>query len=118
MKSSPMLLNFYQAWLAGSDRSWVRSDSNSLCVNLGEWMWKNYYKDEFDSMQEDMFWQQRDALAREMKQQFMEEGLNVFYPFHKDYTDYVQETVKNACATNPLRVQWVQDRIKDMEGVE
>lgn len=115
MKSSYMLYAFYQAWLAGSDRNWVRSDVNGLCVNLGEWMWKNYYKDDFNLVQEDEFWEQRDALAREMKQQFMEEELNVSYPFHKDYTDYVQEAVKNACSINPLRLQWVLDRIE--EGV-
>jgi hypothetical protein len=57
-------------------------------------------------------------LSREMDAQFTEAGLCVNLPFNSDVEEYSKESHKDGCYYNPARRQWVQDRIKDMEGVE
>ena len=115
MKSSAMLLAFYQAWLTGHDLHYFRGDNTGLCANLEEWVRKNHYQDDFNQEQKEVFCQLCNNLIREMKQQFITAGLDPLYPFNTTYVDYVEETAKGFCHVNPFRVEWVVNRLE--EGV-
>lgn len=119
MKSSKMLLEFYKAWLAGTDDSgYVRDDGNGLCGNLGEYTWKHLWRSDFTEREEGEFWEVREKLEQEMKLQFISAGLSAHFPFNYSFILYLDETLQKGCSINTARLQWVKDRISDMEEVK
>lgn len=106
MKSSPVLLAFYKAWLGEAKPTRYQRRNGGLCPNLVEFM-------------DAVFPEHRLApVMEEMHQQFYDANLNGVHPFHEDIHEYRAEVGNRACHTNKLRVQWVKDRIKDMEDAK
>lgn len=102
MKSSPVLLAFYKAWL---DPHYVHRNAG-LCCNFDQFM-----TDNFPTIRHDVY-------REELRTQFIDAGVDTFYPFNISAEDYQRETSSCSCHTNKLRIQWVQDRIKDMEEAQ
>lgn len=102
MKSSELLLGFYQWWL----KSDSITTSSGLCTNLA--IYTNHKQTPDHEYR---------RVESEMKDQFMQAGLDLSFPFNEDQEDYFMESHLSSCPYNPHRVQWVQDRIKDMEAV-
>lgn len=111
MKSSPLLLAFYKAWRRGADENgYVRRDNAGLCYNLRVYIlaaekYPDYAGDK---------WACADLL-HEMKKQYRSAGLDDTLPFDGHFWRYNLDSNQNACSSNPKRIQWVLDRIADME---
>lgn len=106
MKSSPILLAFYKAWLGETKPGKYQRRNGGLCPNLVEFMDTVFPECRLSPVME------------EMHQQFRDAGLNETHPFHADIFEYRGEVGRRSCHTNKVRIQWVQDRIKDMEETE
>ena len=95
IKSSPELLAFYRWWLENKDEVNALK-MYGLCSSTME----DYPEGDCN-------------LQIELTAQFVEAGLNYNYPFgHENYL------MRQSCDTmhlDPLRIAWVEARIKDME---
>lgn len=111
--SSVLLRAFYQWWIANTDEAF---NSAGLCVNLGCFTWNTLYRSNFSEEEEEEYWEIHTEVQREMKQQFIQAGLDPSYPFNINYASYVGETVRCACHLNPQRIQWVLDRLAEGES--
>lgn len=104
--SSEKLYEFYtayQKWLNDPDKylGYKFSKQTGLKNNLkayAEWRWS---------------WRERDNLLREMQAQFVAAGRPLNFPFTTDQAAYWLESTNANCHTNPERIKWVDDRIKD-----
>lgn len=106
--SSTMLLMFYKRWLEG-DTSLNRTE-HGLCLCINHFV-RSHYAEDVPSPRwyDDMV----NSLLYEMRKQFEEAGLSAINPFNKAYADYFFEVENKMCHLNPLRIQWVKDRIED-----
>ena len=109
--SSPVLLAFYESWLA--NRTTEDRTSNGLCVCLGNFMYDELMDHAVTDEQEELFWKDTYEVGNEMKAQFVSAGLSHYAPFNKDYVAYDKECADQKCHENKRRIQWVTDRIKD-----
>lgn len=109
--SSPVLLAFYESWLA--DRTAEGRTSNGLCVCLGHFIWDEIIIHATTDEEEKLFWDFREDVAEEMNAQFVSAGLSHYAPFNKDYVAYDKECADQKCHENKRRIQWVTDRIND-----
>lgn len=110
-KSTPVLLEFYKAWLeaaeapdADSDEHFIFRNGMGLCGNLE--MWCDEYYDEEDV--------EANAAYCCMKEQFESIGLSSIYPFGE--MEYNEAAYADTQHKNARRLAWVRNRIKDMEG--
>lgn len=106
MKSSPVLLAFYKAWIGETKHHRYTRRNGGLCPNLTEFM---------DAAFPGCI---QAPVMEEMHKQFHAAGLPVSHPFNMDMSGYRQEVGLRCCHRNASRVQWVKNRIKDMEEVE
>ena len=107
MKSSPFLLAFYKAWIGETKHpNWQRYNGG-LCMNLYEFACAMYPNQRIAG-----------GYLDEMREQFLDAGLNPEVPFNDHLHGYREELYNHACHTNKLRIQWVKNRIKDMEETE
>lgn len=109
--SSPVLLAFYESWLA--DPRTKERTSNGLCICLNNFIWDELWDSNFSEEQEQQFSVMCNAVSEELKEQFRCAGLSVSVPFNDHYEDYVQECIHSRSHENKLRVEWVQERVKD-----
>ncbi|WNL63488.1 hypothetical protein [Citrobacter phage Tr1] len=77
-----------------------------LCSNL--WAWCQYVCTDED-IQADL----REALAQEMRNQFLKAGVCTTVPFECVGHFYWIEAQNGICNSNPLRLQWVKERLVD-----
>ena len=106
IESSPTLTIFYQdyqAWLdEGAPQDAPFRRYSGLCANMYEVFLSNDCS---------LF-----GVYRELKQ-FREAGLDDTLPFNEnDFGSYLAEMGEETCHLNPARVNWVKQRIADMEG--
>lgn len=109
--SSPVLLAFYESWLA--DPRTEKRTKNGLCVCLNDFIWDELWDDNANAEQVEQFCAVRYETVEELKEQFRCAGLSVSVPFNVNYEDYVQEHIHSRVHENKLRVEWVQERVKD-----
>lgn len=109
--SSPVLLAFYESWLA--NRTAEDRTSNGLCICLGNFMYDEIISHAMTDEQEEMFWEFREEVGEEMQAQFVSAKLSHYAPFNEDYADYAKECANQKCHENKRRIQWVTDRIND-----
>lgn len=109
--SSPVLLAFYGSWLA--DHHTKERTRHGLCVCLDSFIWDEMWDRSFNEEHHRQLCAISDATLKEMKKQFRCAGLSVSVPFNVNYEDYVREHNHSRAHENPLRVQWVKDRIED-----
>lgn len=109
--SSPMLLAFYESWLA--DHHTKERTRHGLCVCLDSFIWDEMWDRSFSEEHHRQLCAISDATLKEMKKQFRCAGLSVSVPFNVNYEDYVKEHIHNRSHENKLRVEWVKDRIED-----
>lgn len=109
--SSPVLLAFYESWLANPHTT--ERTRHGLCICLNNFIWDELWDRSFNEEQAQQFSAMCDATLEEMKEQFRCAGLSVSVPFNVNYEDYVQEHIHNRSHENQLRAEWVQERVKD-----
>lgn len=109
--SSPLLLAFYESWLA--DHHTKERTRNGLCVCLDTFIWDEMWDSNFSEEQAKQLCAISDATLKEMKKQFRCAGLSVSVPFNVNYEEYVREYNHSRAHENKLRVEWVQERVKD-----
>lgn len=89
----------YNKWLELGAETESFSRSCGLCANLYDFA--------------ETFAIDPDILLEEMHDQFYYAGLDNSLPFNEDFGCYLMEGGGEACFNNPLRVQWVKDRIAE-----
>lgn len=113
IQSSKMLLDFYQAWLDWAENCVYQgglhalddtfSQSVGLCGNLEYWLF------DLDLPEED--WELIEDTMQEMSNQFEEAGLCEIYPFGRKA--YLLDSENSSQHTDPDRLRWVKNRLKD-----
>lgn len=99
---SPDLETFYShyaRWLeAGAPDGQSFSRRVGLCNSLKNWC-----------LRQGVIWHR---LYRELEDQFIDAGLDSFYPFNKGASDYDRERNADAIHLNPKRIAWVKGYAK------
>lgn len=109
--SSIVLLRFYKAWMA--DHFSMDRTKNGLCNCLINFLASTLQPENPTEDQWITYLKVRNKIVREMKSQFICANLSYVFPFNMGFKDYEDETRYKRCHENPLRVQWVEDRIQD-----
>lgn len=109
MKSSPYLLQFYEWWLEQEDTNFSKKHYG-LCTCLVDFLYNIAWIKDVENVAN-----LQASVREEMKEQFKKEGLNHLHPFNTDFSHYFTETELGIAHLNTERVQWVIDRIRDME---
>lgn len=106
-KQSARLTQFYQDWNQwredGADESsLIFSRMESLCLVIWDWM----------DLTQNMDHHEKEALAKEMENQFVDAGLHWNHPFTDGDSDAWQEQYDNSTMhLNERRIQWVKDHM-------
>lgn len=110
---STLLKDFYYWWANNGTEGFRPDDRLGLCASLGTYVWRVLWKEDFTIPEEEEFWNIREKIQQEMKQQFVDAGLNRIYPFNHTYEHYVKESSSGGCLLNPYRVEWVNSKLQE-----
>lgn len=99
MKTLTDFYRDYAAWLdAGAPRNDIFFKRYGLCFCLRRWLEANGV---------------REYLKCDMDLQFIEAGLDPFFPFNDgEVKGYQKENKNHSCHLNPARVAWVREHAK------
>lgn len=90
-------INDYDRWLQGVEESSIFGPGYGSCTCLRYWC--AYY-----NIRRDMH--------RELKQMFIEDGLNPSYPFNQNSQGYWDEVKRYLVCDNPKRIAWYRSHAK------
>lgn len=104
--SSTTLIHFYKAWMANHPA--MNRTRHGLCGCLTDYV----------GSIADERWRANmlDSLKYEMRRQFTCAKLDYNFPFNTGRMDYLSDCLDLACHNNMLRLQWVKDRIEDVNN--
>ncbi len=99
-----LLLEFYTEYLkwvdSGTEKGFPFETHEGLCSSLERYLTSR-----------GLDFNECDKVVKIMAGQFIEAGLNSFYPFNTDKAEYQDECEENSVHLNPARIQWVRDRV-------
>lgn len=107
MKSLTTFYRDLQAWI--NEGCPVENDHHfrkdrGLCANLDKWCMFDYEMSHEHSL----------ALDKELEEQFIEAGLNAYYPFNKANRIFFKEECDNwTMFENPERLAWIKNHCND-----
>lgn len=106
--SSATLIRFYKAWIANHPE--MDRTTNGLCNCLEAYV--GSYSPSTERWRANML----GSLKYEMRKQFECAKLDYNFPFNYGYGDYALECDANKSHENARRIQWVEDRIEDVNN--